>query len=159
MRGLWSLSYTNFNQAVDSKGYYVVKTLTIETDIATLTVCELSGFSEPYTAHLHDALIKHITGLSELPAAFDEISKLLSPAGWNAVIKYTKMVQQTRCVQWKVDPLFTLPSEYASYPMHTAAFEAVRFTPSDFLKAWLAAIDEVNRTENDRLTEGKTPGE
>lgn len=137
----------------------MVKTLTVETDLATITVHELAGFSSGYTAYLHDALLKHITGLSELPAAFDEISKLLSPAGWNAVIKYTKMVQQTRCIQWKGEPLFTLPSEYAVYAMHAAAFEAVRFAPSDFLKAWLDAIDEVSRTENDRLTEGKTPGE
>lgn len=137
----------------------MVKTLVIDTELASITVHELSGFSAGFTSHLHFALAKHITGLAELPETIAALNDVLSPAGWNAVISYVRIVQQTTCVQWKSEPLFTLPSEYASYTMHAAAFDAIGLLPADFLKAWVDGIKRVSLTPVEVSTDGKSPGE
>lgn len=139
----------------------MVKTLIVETDLAVITVQEEAGFDVDgsYRAQLQLALACHIAGVEELPPTLAETDALINRKGWDAVIKYTRMVRQTRCIQWKGDALLSLPSEYAAYPLHCAAFDAMRDMPSDFLKTWLDGIEQVSKTVRDLQTEGKTSGE
>jgi hypothetical protein len=137
----------------------MVKTLIIETELATLHVQELTGFSPDATSHFHAQMAMHAAGIDKLPDNLDGWSKALSDAGWTAVITYTRFVQQTRCIEWKVEPLFTLPSEYAAYSLHFAAFDAMRSVPSAFLKTWDEGCKQVSKTELDKQTEGKSEGE
>lgn len=137
----------------------MVKTLDIDTEWALIVVQELSGFAPATTSQIHYELIRHVTGLVELPTDTGEVNDLLNPAGWDAIIQYTRFVQQTRCFRWKGEPLFTLPSQYAAAKVICAGFDAMADAPSAMLEAWNAGCKQVAKTERDTALEGKTSGE